>query len=104
MQTGGPLGAACFRLSGAAHADRLFSCGGGGPLGPPISSAFSAAVRLQPVRPLSGPCQAIASRRFQRIEDQSETPIRAAPPRPVITSGIWTSDCRYMITERIRIA
>ena len=36
--------------------------------------------------------------------DQSEIPIRVAPPRPVMTSGIWNMVCTYMMTDRIRIA
>ena len=44
------------------------------------------------------------SSRLYLMDDQSEMPIRAAPPSPVMTSGMWSSVCTYMITERIRMA
>lgn len=42
--------------------------------------------------------------RFQWMEDHSDTPINAAPPRPVMTSGILTKDCRNMINESMMMA
>jgi len=45
-----------------------------------------------------------ASHLLLRIDDQRATPIKAAPPSPVMTSGICTSVWQYMITDRIRMA
>lgn len=74
------------------------------PFGPDGSRDPGLAQTSTRLRPRVSSSTSSISRLLCRIEDQSERPMRPAPPRPVMTSGMWISVWKYMTTERIRIA
>ena len=109
LTTAGAAGAAPLAMSDESRSDRsrerfLQDKSAGVPSGRPVSRRLVHEPAAD--QSAAGFCHspAWADLLFQRIEDHSETPISAAPPRPVMTSGICTKDCRNMITDSAMMA